>query len=376
MNSRTAHQKRRRFTAFLLLPLLLVLTGCFKLDMNVDIRAEDDATLTMDLFDKTGVLDMEDLGCEEFQDDLGNGTSESIEDSEGNQGCRITGEVEPSKSSDDFSITKEGDELVFKMGRLDEEFGGEDGLDLDDPTMQQFAPEVNIQVTFPGAVTYASEGGEISGNTVTWTGIEVLATALEARGATSGGAAGGGDTGDESATDDEQPEATATDDGGEDEQGGVASDDQATTGDEGAHGDTRDADSSSFPLWVVIVLGILLLLVVFLIVMLARRKPAADQSAGNYPPQQQYPGQHPGDFHQQGQYSGQGQYPGQYPGYFPEQGQHPQQGQYPPQAQYPGQQWDQTQPMPPQGQQQWDQTQQWGQGPWDQGNSGGQPPQQ
>src|SRR5699024_3073635 len=95
MNSRTAYQNRRRLTPILLIPVLLVLAGCFKLDTNVDIRAEDDATLTLELFDKTGALDMEDLGCEDIQDDLGNGTAESIEDSEGNTGCRISGEVEP-----------------------------------------------------------------------------------------------------------------------------------------------------------------------------------------------------------------------------------------------------------------------------------------
>src|SRR5690625_1376402 len=86
MNSRTAYQNGRRLAPLLLIPVLLVLAGCFKLDMNVDIRAEDDATLTLELFDKTGALDMEDLGCEDIQDDLGNGTAESIEDSEGNTG--------------------------------------------------------------------------------------------------------------------------------------------------------------------------------------------------------------------------------------------------------------------------------------------------
>src|SRR5699024_10305009 len=125
---------------------------------------------------------------------------------------------------------KEGEELVFQMGNLAADFDDDDEIDLDDPMFEMLSPDISISVTFPGKVTHASDGGEIDGNTVTWTGMESLFTKLEARGEASGGLFGGGG-GSDDAEDEDDAAAGAEEDepAAEDDEGTATDDEQATT---------------------------------------------------------------------------------------------------------------------------------------------------
>lgn len=361
MTSFTPTRPRRKLLALLLLPVLLVLAGCMKLDISVDIKSEDDADLRMEMVDSMGFLELEEQGCEDNSPSGSDVTIEEFRDDDGAFGCRYAGNISGSIDEDGFTITTDGDEFVFRMGTIDTGLTEDDEFDPDDPMMAAFTPDISISVTFPGKVTYASEGGVIDGSTVTWTGFEALVTRIEARGEASGGLFGGmfggGSSDDDEAVEEEQPtqdpeadEATGSED--------TTTEDGATTDDEAAvtpaATEGGEDSSSGLPTWVIVLLGVLLLLVIFLIVLLARRQKSssaaeaqgAHQAAGAYPQQYQ-----------------QQQQPGAYP-----------QQQYPAQYQGGQQQWDQTQQMPGQHppQQQWDQSQQ----QWHQGNNGGQPPQQ
>jgi len=183
---------RRGLSALLLLPLLLVLSGCFRLDLGLTINEDETVDVAMELADLTGLATRDDLSCDDLSREIADSPEEidfTVEDIEtdGNVGCRLTaagGSID-AMTGEGMTIEKVEDTFVFTF-------------DGDDTGMGDFSdmpggmePEVSISVTFPGDVIEAD--GEIDGNTVTWTGMEVFATGGTATGyaAGSGGGSGG-----------------------------------------------------------------------------------------------------------------------------------------------------------------------------------------
>jgi len=327
----------RKVLAFLLLPLFFHVAGCLDLDMNVDVKSVDEADVDIEMVDTYGFMELAEEGCDSQSDGLEDPNVEEFTDSEGNFGCRTSAQYHRDSTDAPFEIYEEDGELVFTMGEVGLDDGDED-IDLDDEMLEMFTPNIAITVTFPGEVTYANEGGEVDGNSVTWTGLEALINPIEARAAASGGGLFGGGGDDDASDEDAEAEEAEQD-----------TDDAETETDEGdddvAAVTQADDDSSSFPLLATI-LGVALLIVLLLIVVVAMRRSKHNanlQQAGAYP------GQHPGQFQQ---------YP--YQAHGPQPGHTQQWGQ----AQQPGQT------------QQWDQTQQLDQGSWQQGHQGGQFPHQ
>ena len=200
MNSHASAPSRSRLrhgiAALLLLPLLLVLAGCFRLDMGLTINADDTLDVTMEVGDVTGMATRADMDCSELESEMvgdADGvefTATDIEDDDGNVGCRITASGAPLDSlADDggMSVQKVDDTYVFTFEG--DGAGMQDFSDFEDmPAGMQ--PQVSISVTFPGSVIEAD--GDIDGNTVTWTGMEAFATGGTATGEASGGVLGGG----------------------------------------------------------------------------------------------------------------------------------------------------------------------------------------
>jgi hypothetical protein len=192
---RSTSRVRRGLSALLLLPLLLVLAGCFRLDMGLTIHEDDTLDVSMDVADLTGQATREDMDCSSMESELGTAPEgadfavEDIEDEDGNVGCRIsaTGAPIDSMTGEGLSIEKVDDTYVFTFDGDDSSLGDTSSLE-DMPAGME--PQVSISVTFPGEVIEAD--GEIDGNTVTWTGIEAFAAGGSATGEATGNGGGSG----------------------------------------------------------------------------------------------------------------------------------------------------------------------------------------
>jgi len=182
---------RRGLKALLLLPLLLVLAGCFRLDMGLTLHEDDTVDLSMEVADLTGMMARSDMPCSDLEDVSGaedmEVTVEEIEE-DGNVGCRMvaSGAAIDSMTDGGMTIERVDDTFVFEFDG--DETGMGDPAALEDmPAGME--PDVSISVTFPGEVIEAD--GEIDGNTVTWTGLEAFTAGGSATGSATGGGAGG-----------------------------------------------------------------------------------------------------------------------------------------------------------------------------------------
>lgn len=168
---------RPRLTALLLLPLLALLSGCFRVGMDFTFNPDDTVDFVFEMVDRTGSGATSD--CTE--DDLADGPVpdgvevrvESFEE-DGYPGCRMTAHNVPLAefdTEDDMTLYREGDLYVF-------EIPGDDSGSIP-PTLS--GGDMQVSVTFPGSVVDAS-GGEVDGSTVTWTGLGPISSGIRATG--------------------------------------------------------------------------------------------------------------------------------------------------------------------------------------------------
>jgi hypothetical protein len=174
--------------------LALVLAGCFKVDMDVEVAPDDTVSGTAvvaideDLLELSG-QDPDQIFSDAGQTDLPEGASIDDYSDDGFVGQQITFEDVPlsefsgsdtfsgSGLGEELSIVREGDEFVVS-GELDmsgEQFTG--NQDIPAQFLEKF--EFTISITFPGEVR--SSTGEVDGNTVTWTPTVGENTVMEAR---------------------------------------------------------------------------------------------------------------------------------------------------------------------------------------------------
>lgn len=200
--------------------LAVVLTGCVKIDSQLELHADDTAdgsvvvALSKDLANVAGSLGGQDLGA--LFDQVGPGIPEGTEsepyedDDYVGQRYEFEGTAlsEISRPDAGFSIVHSGEEFVVEgllpMSRMtpegmnpedlgDSGFGDQlGGLDLGNFEDLMDSMEVQLQITFPGRVLEAN--GEIDGDTVTWRPVPGEDLEIMARAADSGGGGGMGDT--------------------------------------------------------------------------------------------------------------------------------------------------------------------------------------
>jgi hypothetical protein len=168
----------------LLASLVLLLTGCLKLDMQLDVQADDTVdgsvvfAVNKDVLALTGGSFADLIGDQApFPSDMEGVTSEEYEDGEfvGQQynfeGVPISEFNSNPADPDGLRITHEGDTFVVQ-GALDlsQDLGGLSGATGAtgpfDPEQMMGSAQLRIAISFPGAVTEAN--GEIDGNTVVW----------------------------------------------------------------------------------------------------------------------------------------------------------------------------------------------------------------
>ncbi|TDD68495.1 hypothetical protein E1262_15860 [Jiangella aurantiaca] len=185
----------------------LLLTGCIKMDMQLDVSENDTVAGDIVLALSRDVSAMAEAMGEdpsaafgELGQDLPEGTE--VEDYEDDRfvGQRYVFEDLPlSEFSEvqEFSIAHEGDEIVvdgsLDMTEMDPEalageLGGDAG-ELGDMDQLMESLEMSVSITFPGEVT--EHNGELDGTTVTWAPVPGEVNEISARSADSGG--GGGD---------------------------------------------------------------------------------------------------------------------------------------------------------------------------------------
>ena len=164
--------------------LALLLTGCLKLDMNLEIQTDDTVTgsvifaVNKDVLDLTGGSAEDLLGSDTpFPSDAAGVTTEDYDDGEfvGKQfnfdGLPIAEFSDPA-DPESLSITRDGDTFVVS-GVLDLSQGATGASGASGATGGTGAAaffesaEIRIAITFPGEVI--SSNGTESGNTVTWT---------------------------------------------------------------------------------------------------------------------------------------------------------------------------------------------------------------
>jgi len=162
------------------------------MDLAVTINSDETAQVSMEVQDQSGFATRDQLDCSDFEDEVvgGEGAQVTVEEigEEGSLGCRITGTgAIADMDGEGMSIVKDGDNYVFT-------FEGDESMDPADFSQLPggMEPEISISVTFPGAVVSADDNGEISGNTVRWSGLETFAQGGTATGSAVAGGGGGG----------------------------------------------------------------------------------------------------------------------------------------------------------------------------------------
>ena len=159
--------------------LALVLAGCVRVDMELDVSPENTVSGSAILAVDEGILQLTGQNADQlFQDmettsDLPPGAAVESYAEDGFVGQRISFDDVPlaefsqgglTDTGEELSIVRRGDEFHV-TGQLDmtgSDFGGEEV-----PAGVLDSVEFRIAITFPGPVRSAT--GEVDGNTVTWT---------------------------------------------------------------------------------------------------------------------------------------------------------------------------------------------------------------
>ncbi|MDO5724566.1 MAG: hypothetical protein Q4P33_09270 [Flaviflexus sp.] len=277
-----------------ILPSLLLLSAC-KFDMNIEIREDGSGAVIMDFSEKKSELAGIITSCDEFKSSMNEMGREAedftVEDlsTDDTLHCRMVGDQD-SSLVDGSTLVDNGDTFTFTMeadpsaGSMPEEVPG-----------MEF--EMNFRITMPGEIIEATNGGQISGNTATYTGFDWAETGFTVTGKKSGGAEPAPDPTTEETT---EPAPTSDETGNADETADADDTEEAAA----------NEDPDGFPLWGWILIGVgAILLIGIIAVLIAKNRGDKNQPPLGY--QQGYP--------QQGQQPPQGYYP-------PQEGQNPQQG--------------------------------------------------
>ncbi|WP_121251679.1 LppM family (lipo)protein [Nocardioides ferulae] len=184
--------------------LLFVLSGCFKLDMDMEVHEDDTVGGTMVVAMEKSVMDMfgamgeGEMDMSEMFDtgDLPEGASAEDYEEDGFVGQRITfddvslDEFAQTTSEDEsgqLSIERDGD--VFRVSGVFDMDMSEEEAEMFGAADMMADAEIRVRLSFPGEVTESN--GEVDGNTVTWTPEPGESTELTAVAEAEGGGSGG-----------------------------------------------------------------------------------------------------------------------------------------------------------------------------------------
>lgn len=159
-----------RLATLLLIPVVLLLSGCLKMETDIEISNLDQVSMRM-------LLAVEDTYASSIQDacaDEGtDGVTVTPYNEDGFVGCVMEASGVPASelgsTGQDLSITEVDDEYVFVMGGLGATADlSEVGLE-DAGMVSAMFTSFRVAVTFPGEVTSHNGSSTVDGTTVTWT---------------------------------------------------------------------------------------------------------------------------------------------------------------------------------------------------------------
>lgn len=175
--------------------LVMVLTGCMKMNVNVEVKADKSTTMSMEMLVDKQMLESYEMSADDLVEEMKNDLLSS-EDMENAKVTPVTktidgGEwvgvlVEQNGSMDGAMINevevdgKDGLQLILPLDSLNENMGMED-MDLASmgysvSQMKKLGTEMNITITMPNKVT--SNVGEVNGNSVT---IDLLELTMDSK---------------------------------------------------------------------------------------------------------------------------------------------------------------------------------------------------
>lgn len=160
---------RRRLTALLVLPLVVLLSSCMRLQTDYEILGDNKVKVAIDFGARNDVLgelgdDVPDF-CEQegLMDPDGLKKQEYVDaDEEGYTGCRLTGTTTISELNESGTSLTLGDDGTWTF--LME---GNDSMEGSTMTPDMFS-DFLIRVTFPGEVLTHNGASTVEGTTVTW----------------------------------------------------------------------------------------------------------------------------------------------------------------------------------------------------------------
>src|SRR5690625_2788167 len=177
--------RRRRLLAALTLPLLVLLAGCGRFTADFEIQDADTLKLDLDVGVETTWIDDEFDSAEAMCTDLGSDTGgtgvydevpfEPYEE-DGMWGCRASATVDRSEFGSDFELTEQDGE--FHLTIAGDEAAPVTQSELEMAGVSDF--EFRMSFSFPGDVIESS-GGEIDGDTVTFTDRSEVSQGIEIR---------------------------------------------------------------------------------------------------------------------------------------------------------------------------------------------------
>lgn len=175
--------RRRRLMAVLAMPLIVLLAGCGRFTADFEIQDVDTMQLNLDVGVETAWIEGEFASPEEMCEDLSSGDEGVYNevpfepyDEDGMWGCRATGTVDRADFGQGIELSEEDGE--FHLAIAGDEAAPVTQSDLDMIGASGF--EFRMSFTFPGAVIEAS-GGEVDGNTVTYTSIGEVSQGIDVR---------------------------------------------------------------------------------------------------------------------------------------------------------------------------------------------------
>ncbi len=244
---RTTVRKRSRLLAAALLPFMLLIAAC-KMDMTVEYKDDGTAVSSVVFEDDEGKLNGQNLTCESlmsrmkqsFQgrssaglnldkfrmEDLSNG---------GNLKCKLT----QKQARQESGLTKTSSGYVLKLA----------GNPRFNSSSFRGQIQATLKIVMPGKITEASGNGKISGNTVKYEGLDVIAQGAQIKAEKDGGSS-------------EEPSAN-------DEETTAKNDDGAAN--KPAASSKKDSDGG-FPMWAWFAIGGGAVVLLGVIIFLATRK--------------------------------------------------------------------------------------------------------
>ena len=174
---------RRRLVALLLLPFMMLLAGCGKLHADFDIQDAETINLSFDFS-----IDEEYIGttftsademCSSFSSemDLVGESAPTVEpyEEDGAYGCRVAGVLTSEDFDSDLNLVEEDGEYRLTISGDDASVDG-----VGSSEMAQLDIDFRMTFTFPGEIIESS-GGQIDGNTVTFTDINEITSGIDIR---------------------------------------------------------------------------------------------------------------------------------------------------------------------------------------------------